>query len=1051
MTMSAAPAMMGGVLTDVDTRGPLVGRATELDRLAGLVGATSDSDPQAGAVLLAGDAGVGKTRLLAELRDRAEAAGHRVLVGHCLDFGDGALPYLPFSEALGRLAASDPTLTEALVTAHPAVARLLPSQRTLTPYDDRQGRPSYDGPEGLDAQSGDALDRAGLFSAVHGALEHLGGAGPLLLVVEDVHWADRSTRELLSFLFARQFIAPVTIVASLRTDDLHRRHPLRTVAAEWARLPGVVRIDLGRLADDDVRALVTVLHPQPLTEAAVRGIVDRAEGNAFFTGELVAAIDTPGSLPDGLTDLLLVRLDRLEGDARAVVRAAAVFGRRVPHALLDRVLRGTVADLDGALRVAVERNVLEPAGDDGYAFRHALLAEAVYDDLLPGERVRLHASYVTALQEGTDGAHVSSTAAELARHARAAHDLPTAARASVVAGDEAMAVAGPDEAARHYEVALELAADPGVAALSIGGLDVIDLTVKACEAALAAGQTYRALALARGQLTATPVENNPHGRLRLLRTMASVALVADSQENALTSTAEALDLLQQHPDERLHAEVLALHARSLSEQRRPVEAAEAATAALELADQLQLVGAAAEARTTLARLRERGGETAASHALLEQTIAEARASGHVAAELRSMFNLGTLLYETGEVAAARAQYAHTEARARDAGRPWAPYGLESRVLGIQAAYLLGDWDGAAALADLTHDSPPDIAEAMVRASGLLVSAGRGDVRALDLVPALRPHATREGMVALFSGFAVIDLYGDQGDLVASSTAYDDVVRTLGVMWANGDFQARIRLSALLLGQVAAGVARAESDDRAALVARADELQAAARRAVRRRPGADTETIAATGSPDNPSGATEPDEIDDWDEGPEARAWLARVDAEHARVLWLAGSGDVDAEALVGQWRIVVAAFAGFGNAFETARSQSRLAAVLRAAGAPAEADEVAGLATAEARRLGAEPLLRELRAGGTATGRAAAARAARAAVGADRRGDDLTARELEVLALVAAGRSNREIATRLFISAKTVSVHVSNILAKLGVSGRTEAAAVARRDKLLPD
>ena len=434
----------------------------------------------------------------------------------------------------------------------------------------------------------------------------------------------------------------------------------------------------------------------------------------------------PDAIPEALADLLLVRLDQLDDDARHVVRAASVSGRRVPHLLLDRVLDGQVGSLDVALRAAVERNVLVPMGGDGYAFRHALLAEAVYDDLLPGERVRLHAAYAKALQQGG----VGGTAAELARHARAANDLATAARASVAAGDEAMAVAGPDEAARHYELALELATDT-----DIDGIDVVDLTAKACEAALAAGQTYRALALARDQLRATSPDTHPHARLRLLRVKASVAIVADSGADPLMNTTEALELLEKHPDDT------AAGPDPGSARPSPVGgpaagrgSVQVAAEAMELADRVGLAGVVADARTTLARLRERSGETAASRAILEESIAQARAAGDLAAELRGMFNLGTLQYESGDVAAARESYARTEQRGRDVGRPWAPYVLESRVLGIQAAYVLGDWDGAATMADLSNDAPPDLAEAMVRASGMVVQAGRGDLSALDLLP-----------------------------------------------------------------------------------------------------------------------------------------------------------------------------------------------------------------------------------------------------------------------------------------------------------------------------
>jgi predicted ATPase len=202
--LSLVPAMMGDVASATDIRGPLVGRAVELDRLVGLVG-VGEEEPAGSAVLVSGDAGVGKTRILAELRDRAETEGWRVLVGHCLDFGDSALPYLPFSEAFGRLAAESPVVARTLVEAAPVIARLMPARRVLP--EQSTGRDT----EPVDATT---IDRPELFAAVHGALEQLGRSAPLLLVVEDVHWADRSTREMLSFLFSRRFDSPVAVVAS---------------------------------------------------------------------------------------------------------------------------------------------------------------------------------------------------------------------------------------------------------------------------------------------------------------------------------------------------------------------------------------------------------------------------------------------------------------------------------------------------------------------------------------------------------------------------------------------------------------------------------------------------------------------------------------------------------------------------------------------------------------------------------------------------------------------------------------------------------------------
>ena len=393
-------------------------------------------------MLLAGDAGVGKSRFVHELVGRASGAGWRSLVGHCLDFGDSALPYLPFSELFGRMAVEDPGLVATLVEAHPALSHLQPGRRLLS---------------GSLPVNEENLDRGELFGAVHGALEMLAQQQPVLLVVEDVHWADRSTRDLLSFLFARGFRSPVGVIASYRSDDLHRRHPLRGNLAQWARVPSVQRLQLDPLADLDVARLVRALLPGPLPERQVHAIVDRAEGNAFFAEELVSAAagGSEGRIPEDLADLLLVRLDRLDEGAREVVRAASCAGRRVGHRLLAAVIGQDEDELDRSLRTAVEQNVLLRLGADSYAFRHALLAEAAYDDLLPGSG----SGSTRPTSRRSAAERVDGTAAELARHARLAHDPDTAIVASAEAGDEAMSVGGPDEAAWHYETALELVTD----------------------------------------------------------------------------------------------------------------------------------------------------------------------------------------------------------------------------------------------------------------------------------------------------------------------------------------------------------------------------------------------------------------------------------------------------------------------------------------------------------------------------------------------------------------------------------------------------------------
>ncbi|QIK75119.1 ATP-binding protein [Nocardioides piscis] len=364
----------------------LVGRDDELSALVSQLGISSFPGTSR-AVLLAGDAGVGKTRLLTELRDVAVEAGWLVLAGHCLDLAEGSMPYLPFTEILGRVLTERPEVAASVIERHPTLARLAPGRR-LQVSEDRD-----------EAQS---LDRGNVFAAVHDLFEAVGQSAPLLVVVEDTHWADQSTRDMLSFLFARPFDGQVALVVSYRSDDLHRRHPLRPQVAEWARLRGVERIQVDPLDETQVRRLIHAMHTEsPLAEASVAEIIDRAQGNAFFVEELVGVSwSTDGPIPSELADVLLVRLDRLDERTLEVVRAASVAGRRVSHTLLAAVTGLAPAELEAALRSAVESNVLEQTRGSAYRFRHALLGEAVYDDLLPGERVRLHTAFSAALQSG---------------------------------------------------------------------------------------------------------------------------------------------------------------------------------------------------------------------------------------------------------------------------------------------------------------------------------------------------------------------------------------------------------------------------------------------------------------------------------------------------------------------------------------------------------------------------------------------------------------------------------------------------------------------------
>jgi DNA-binding NarL/FixJ family response regulator len=765
---------------------------------------------------------------------------------------------------------------------------------------------------------------------------------------------------------------------------------------------------------------VRLLHPDPLGESDVHALVERAEGNAFFAEELVAAASTgTGAVPRDLVGLLLVRLDQLDDTARQVVRVASAAGRGISHQVLAAVAGLDSAALEQGVRAAVEHHVLVPAGADRYAFRHALLGDAVYDDLLPGERVRLHAAYVRALT----GVERPGTAAELARHARAAHDPAVALLASIRAGDEATAAGGPDEALRHYQQALELATEPvdlqgDMTGPETGGdagspVDVVELTVKASAAAAAAGHVHRAMALVQDQLDGAASDLTPEQRAQLLQALAGAVLVGETSLDPLQITTQALGLVPAEPETPLRARIMEMHARALSHRHRDDDATQWGQEALALAQRLGLRGVVADVSTTLARLQERTGNPEASKVALARVIDEAHAGNDVV-ELRGLHQLGGIHHELGELDQALAVYLRGAERARELGRPWAPYGLDARLLAALVAYEAGDWDRAVQIADVSGQSPPGVAEALLTVTGLHVAAGRGDASALDLLARVRPWWGGDGMVAIYAAGAGIDLLGDAGDIDGAVAIHDEAVAFVSELWQNADFQARVRLSGLLLGQLAAEATRSAAGERPRLAAAAAELVMAADRA--------TDKASRRG----------------FGMGPEGMAWVARVRAEHLRLRWLTGA-DPPAEAeLVEAWEASVAGFERFPHVFERARSQARLAAVLRAVGDPARARELADDARASASRLGALPLLAELRVLGTP--------ARESHVRTD---EALTSREREVLALVAEGRSNREIAGQLFISVKTVSVHVSNILAKLAAAGRTEAVAVARRRGLL--
>ncbi|MFH9414255.1 ATP-binding protein [Streptomyces rochei] len=970
---------------------PLVGREDELARLTGVLERARAGEARA--VLIAGDAGVGKTRTLDEVAERAAAAGTTVLTGHCVDLGDVGLPYLPFTEILGVLAADE--RFAAVLAAHPVADRLLGA-----------------GPQDAEGRDGATRSRLRLFEDVAALLAELSDVAPLLLVLEDLHWADQSSRDLLRFLLSRGVLQRpaggarghrVALFASYRADDLHRRHPLRPLLAELVRLPSVERLELRPLPDGDVARLVRSLRERPLPEATVHRIVERAEGNAFYAEELVAATDAPvHGVPSGLADVLLIRFEQLSETAQQVLRTAAVAGRRVGHELLRDAVGLPEEELESALREALGRQLLVSDDGDTYSFRHALAREAVYADLLPGERARLHGAFARLLG-GPD--RRSDSAAERAHHHRESHDLPQALAASLEAADHAQRIGAPAEELRHLEAALDLWSAVDAAARPAGP-DAVTLTLRASAAAAHAGDLHRAVSLTRSALAGLGQDADLELAARVRYTLAGNLLRVDNLSAAFAHSSEAFALIPAEPPSPTWVWAAATHVMAARQVGEIETALRVGRRALRVAEELGVADARADLLISVIGLEDDNRTTERGRRRLREARELARRAGNAPVELRALFNLAIGCFESGAPADCLDRAAEGLERARRSGLLSSPYAREMRYLRLLVRYTLGHWEECLREAAEDEAGGPPAAGAHTVAPVLYVALARGDLGAADRARALL-DGPFDWMVTLVAGIVLTDaaaLRGDPEDAVrwARSTVArltDDAGTPPAVT---------VRLAALALSAVADTVVglRAAGDEAEAgrWTQAAAELLEQARRSARR------------GEDDRP-------------QGPEGQAWLARAEAEWER---LATGPDPAA------WQRAVDGFA-HGDVYERARCRLRLAEALLAAGRPQEAAREAGLAHREADRLGAAPLRERLD---------DLVRRARPADTGDR-ATQLTAREQEVLRLLARGRSNRQIGEELFITAKTASVHVSNILAKLEAASRTEAVAVAYRQGLI--
>ncbi|MFF4900728.1 AAA family ATPase [Streptomyces sp. NPDC001068] len=1005
------------MLGPVETRSVspvFVGRSDELGTLKDALARAEAAEPQA--LLLGGEAGVGKTRLVEEFAAAACRQGAVVALGGCVEIGADGLPFAPFSTALRALRAAMPDeLAAAAAGQEDELARLLPE--------------FGEAPAGRHDEQG----MARLFELTARLLERVAAERTVVIALEDLHWADASTRHLLSYLLRTLRTGRLVVLATYRADDIHRRHPMRPLLAELDRLRTVRRIELARFTREEVgRQMAGILAAEP-DPAQVDEIFERSDGNAFFVEELAVAWAEGccTGLTDSLRDLLLVRVEALSESAQRVARIVAEGGSTVEYPLLAAVARLAEDDLIEALRTAVGANILTATpGGDGYRFRHSLVREAVADDLLPGERSRLNRRYAEALEADPNLVQADARVTRLASYWYQAHDpakaLPAVLDASVVARRRHAY----SEQLRLLERAMELwDTAPGEVRAALRPVDYtdvyppcgcdpvttplryLDLMAEAAVAGRFCGERERALKIAKRALRI--IEDDEDGdplraawfwvqRSRLVQDLAR----GDGRQELGT----AQDLVRGLPPSEVHADVLANVANWCMLHEPGPEAFAAAERAVEYA---RMVGAREielNARITMGCLMVDAGDVENGMAELHRVKETALHEGATGVAARAYVNLPSELHSVGRSREAVPLLREGLAFARR-------YGLLDSELWIwgnlsDSLYTLGQWDEAAEAATGALGSA---AGAKPRGAGALrlahIALARGEVAEAGRQLAIAhehygPHDPMPQALLPVARIAV-GVAAEEGRFLDARAELD---RALGAGFPPGT--QRYGWPLLLAAAAAEADARALpalADGRAEVL---DRLAEAVRK-------------LTTGAP----------------------LWVAYERWTRAELHRARGT---DTAAL---WSDVVTDFECLDNPYDLARVRRRLAqALLEEAPGEDERDratELLRLAGAVAGHLGARPLAEAV---------ARLAQRARLSLidGTVRRAPDpaeslgLTNRERDVLRLVSAGRTNRQIAEELFISPKTASVHVSNILGKLGVSGRGEAAAMAHRLALFP-
>ncbi|MEV6278803.1 AAA family ATPase [Nocardia sp. NPDC051832] len=1060
-------------MVSVSASGVFVGRGNELSALLRAV-----DTPQVRAAFVAGEAGIGKSRLVAEFVAR-QGSRTLVLLGRCPEFGSAGVPFAPFIAVLRALLREQGvSALAALLPAQPALARWLPELAGA----------------GGSAEGG--TDRVRLFGELLTLLEQLAAQRSVVLILEDLHWADDSSRELLTFLTANLAEPQLLIVGTYRPSG---STALRRLIAELRRNPAVQLIAPQPLTKHEVGRLLAALLEREPEPPLIARVFERSAGNPLFVEALSRS---PEDTPAELTDLLLAAQADLDDAPREVLQLAAVAGSPVEHDLLAAAAGLPGAQLRNTLRQLIEHHWLIPT-DTGYEFRHVLIREAVYQDLLPIERKRLHARLTNLLGDHPDLLPPKRLNAELARHARAAGEHLTALTSALAAAMDATLAGAHPERLHHLTVVLELwstvtegtAIDVGTAHRladcwtpttdsaarpraterpELERVVVLEHIVDACIHTNAVDRGIEAADQALAQINA---EAEPTRAAHLHRQRAQ--LRNHNGTGGHDELQHALTLLPAHLPTLLRGEILAELAATQVFAGDTTLARDNALAALAIAQQLH---AAAATRNSLIAPRPSSDHTAAkpqphnsptaSHPSSDQAAAKPQPhnsptanhpTSDQAAAKPQPHNSPTASHPSSGQAAANPQAAQQAPIAPDASTTHRYSALAARAhayLGLaetDSALAVQHFGRARAAAQEAQDVHT-VLSVVTWESATLVGAG-DYIAAIEIIQ----HGLRTAhemyqfgergpilLVKWAQALTALGRWTEAEELIAD--ALGDPLPSLAtaalhlclarIALARGEFEMGATAVSAAEGQLGqagwVGHYRLELIEVQAELAHADPARAA-RILADALSTDDVQKYPNETWPLLTLGTRIPEQAMDFEPLAAALPCTTPVAAAH-RAVFAAATARADWQAAVTAWQAVQ-------HPLEQARTLFRCARAELAVGNRPAAHTALRAAAVIADDLGARPLFDAIH--DTAErARLPLYESARTRTEPPRT-FGLTTRELDVLHLVAQGLSNRQIAAELFISANTAGVHVSRILTKLSAASRTEAAALAHQHRLL--